>query len=117
MLFLWLYQYGHITALGWSCTPDGRFVATVGVDHDGRPNYDLRLEGREVVKRSNLGFYLMDFKKGDLAEEILKTPRTHHEDLVAGFEIIGSATASFDETWQTVWGEEEESTTITTSYW
>ncbi|WP_289055447.1 glycoside hydrolase family 97 protein [Carboxylicivirga marina] len=55
---------------------------------DGVPTYYLSFKGKEVIKESRLGFELKDA-----------------EDLISGFELTAVETASFDETWQPVWGE------------
>ncbi|MGV8826756.1 MAG: glycoside hydrolase family 97 protein [Breznakibacter sp.] len=55
---------------------------------DGVPTYQLTYKGKAVVKPSRLGLELKD-----------DTPLTD------GFTIAKTATATFDESWQPVWGE------------
>jgi glucan 1,4-alpha-glucosidase len=55
----------------------------------GKPVYQLDYKGKTVIKPSTLGFEIKN-----------------QEDLLDGFEISKTATASLDETWQPVWGEE-----------
>lgn len=71
-------------------SPDGRLVAEFELADGGVPTYSLTFDGRPVVKQSRLGFKL---KKG--------------KPLTEGFEIKNIDRASKDETWQPVWGEEE----------
>lgn len=71
-------------------SPDGRLVAEFELADGGVPTYSLTFDGRPVVKQSRLGFKL---KKG--------------KPLTEGFEIKNIDRASKEETWQPVWGEEE----------
>ena len=72
-------------------SPDGSVTLEFGLTSEGQPEYSLGYEGREVIKPSKLGFKLL--KGGDLDKD---------------FEIVSVDTASVDETWQTVWGEESQ---------
>ena len=72
-------------------SPDGSVTLEFGLTSEGQPEYSLDYEGREVIKPSKLGFKLL--KGGDLDKD---------------FEIVSVDTASVDETWQTVWGEESQ---------
>lgn len=56
---------------------------------DGTPVYSLSLEDYPIIKPSKLGLVL----KGT-------------EPLLSGFQIAASQTATFDETWEPVWGEQ-----------
>lgn len=71
-------------------SPDGRLVAEFELAEGGVPTYSLTFDGRPVVKPSRLGFTL---KKG--------------RPLTEGFELKKVDRSSKDETWQPVWGEEE----------
>lgn len=55
---------------------------------DGRPTYDVSYRNRTVIKPSTLGLEL-----------------ANADDLMDGFKLLDTATASFDETWEPVWGE------------
>ncbi|OCK51271.1 alpha-glucosidase [Chryseobacterium sp. CBo1] len=79
-------------------SPDGKFVMNFSVQNGGYPSYQLNYKGKEIVKPSRLGFVLTtkDAQAND--------PRNF---LNNNFEIVGSKTATFDETWQPVWGEEK----------
>ena len=72
-------------------SPDGKLALTVGLTAHGTPVYALEREGAAVVKPSRLGYRLIG-----------------GEDLSKGFSLAGSATDTFDETWEPVWGEEAE---------
>ena len=71
-------------------SPNGRLKSEFALTADGQPTYTLTYDGKEVIKTSKMGFYLLNNKEGDL---------------VNGFEIVGSAASSLDETWTPVWGE------------
>ncbi|WP_369809647.1 glycoside hydrolase family 97 protein [uncultured Duncaniella sp.] len=55
------------------------------------PTYSVSYKGIPVIKPSTLGFELAD-----------------GPDMMDGFKLIDTATASFDETWQPVWGENRD---------
>ena len=71
-------------------SPDGNLLLTVDVTEEGVPYYTLDYKNKGVVEQSRLGL------SGKEAE------------FLTGFTIEGSQTASFDETWQPVWGEYAE---------
>jgi alpha-glucosidase len=71
-------------------SPDGRIVVTVDVTGEGRPGYAIARDGEAVITRSALGFLLTDQDKLDRR-----------------LQIIGSETASHDETWEQPWGERQ----------
>ena len=79
-------------------SPDGKFVMNFSVQSGGYPSYQLNYKGKEIIKPSRLGFELTtkDAQAND--------PRNF---LNNNFEVVGSKTATFDETWQPVWGEEK----------
>ena len=79
-------------------SPDGKFVMNFSVQNGGYPSYQLNYKGKEIIKPSRLGFELTtkDAQAND--------PRNF---LNNNFEVVGSKTATFDETWQPVWGEEK----------
>ena len=79
-------------------SPDGKFVMNFAVQNGGYPSYQLSYKGKEVVKPSRLGFLL------STKDATANDPRNF---LNNNFEIVGSKTASFDETWQPVWGEQK----------
>ncbi|MCM1348624.1 MAG: glycoside hydrolase family 97 protein [Firmicutes bacterium] len=73
------------------CSPNGNVCVDFNLSATGEPQYSVSFKGRDAVKTSRLG---MKLKKGG--------------DLTSGFRIEGVDTASVDETWKPVWGEEKE---------
>jgi alpha-glucosidase len=78
---------------------------------EGSPVYTLTYKGKEVIKPSKLGLELMpegvqrtfdDFSPAGGAQTLKFDLRTN---LFDGFQITDTQTATFDETWQPVWGE------------
>ena len=68
-------------------SPDGNVSVEFRVDN-GVPVYNVTYKGRPAVKDSRLGLELKD-----------------GNNLTDGFELAGTSTAAFDETWRPVWGE------------
>ncbi|MDR0231646.1 MAG: glycoside hydrolase family 97 protein [Dysgonamonadaceae bacterium] len=93
-------------------SPNGNYQMNFSLATDGSPVYTLTYKGKEVIKPSKLGLELMqegvrrtfdDFSaEGQTAEN--KDIKTN---LYNGFKVINTQTATFDETWQPVWGEEK----------
>lgn len=73
-------------------SPNGNFTMDFSLLQDGTPTYKLTFKGKEVIKMSKLGLELKNDEKS----------------LLNDFVISETQTSSFDETWQTVWGEETE---------
>lgn len=73
-------------------SPNGNFAMDFSLLQDGTPTYKLTFKGKEVIKTSKLGLELKNDKKS----------------LLNDFVIAETQTSTFDETWQTVWGEETE---------
>lgn len=96
-LIVALFLIGLVTAQKLQ-SPDGKFVMNFSVQSGGYPSYQLNYKGKEIIKPSRLGFELTtkDAQAND--------PRNF---LNNNFEVVGSKTATFDETWQPVWGEEK----------
>ena len=86
-------------------SPDGRLELEFTLSEDGQPGYELRYEGREVVKKSALGYILR-------GEASAKDPRTYMHvsygtmDFGSGFTFIQAVRSGYDGTWEPVWGEE-----------
>ena len=72
-------------------SPSGKVAVEFSLSETGEPTYQVDYKEKRVVCPSLLGL--------DLADQ---------EDLLAGFEVIGSSTSTFDETWQPVWGENRD---------
>lgn len=87
-------------------SPDGNLRMTFRIAGGGVPNYALAYKGQEVIRPSRLGFELKgggpkgEFAAGDAKGAAAGT------SLCDGFELVATDTASFDQTWQPVWGEE-----------
>jgi alpha-glucosidase len=77
---------------------------------DSAPLYTLTYKGKTVIKPGKLGLELMpegvkrtfnDFSPEGQSPE----KQSLKNNLYSGFQVVGSQTTSFDETWQPVWGE------------
>lgn len=77
-------------------SPDGKFIMDFSIQNGGVPTYKLSYKGKEVIKPSKLG---LELKTKNVPENDSKN------SLYSNFEVVGSKTAIFDETWQPVWGE------------
>ena len=94
-------------------SPDGKLHMEFLLDEAGTPYYALSREGTAVLTPGRLGFSLRGVIK---AEELVynadgtvsKQDGAPTIDLDRGFELAGSGTDSFDETWEPVWGEESQ---------
>jgi alpha-glucosidase len=91
-------------------SPGGNFRMNFSLTPDGAPTYTLYYKDKPIVKPSRLGVELMpegvkrtfdDFSPEGQRPE-LKDAKTSLRD---GFKPVATETASFDETWQPVWGE------------
>jgi alpha-glucosidase len=69
-------------------SPDGSLVLTVASDSSKRPTWSLTRKGKLLIGASRLGFTLTDGL-----------------NMVRGFRITGSETASADTTWEQPWSE------------
>lgn len=69
-------------------SPSGNVAVEFGLRKDGRPEYKVNYKTRPVILPSGLGLELADAPS-----------------LMSDFEIVGTDTLTFDETWQPVWGE------------
>ena len=88
-------------------SPDGNLEMTFTLSGDGTPLYALKHGGKDVVLDSRLGYML----RGDLYGN---TPENYMQesydpvDFCSGFAVVNTATTSFDQTWEPVWGEESQ---------
>ncbi len=71
-------------------SPNGNFTLRFEVDN-GVPTYQLLLNNKFIIKKSELGIELKDT-----------------ESLLNDFTLKDTKESSFDETWKPVWGEEKE---------
>ena len=89
-------------------SPNGDFVMDFSLSKDGKPTYQLKYKGKDVVKPSHLGFEFktkhkeMDFAVQDRVEE---EKAKDIANFLSGFTIVDTKTSTVDETWKPVWGE------------
>lgn len=77
-------------------SPNGNVSVTFSLDN-GRPTYEMTYKGKAVVRPSRLGLELVKTKHASKSME--------ETDLMDGFTVKKTDTASFDETWKPVWGQ------------
>ena len=88
-------------------SPDGNMQLSFSLDEMGAPHYELTYSGKEVIKRSSLGYIL----RGDASA---KNPETYMHvtygtvNMGRGFTLADVQRSHFDETWEPVWGEESQ---------
>ena len=85
-------------------SPDGNLELKFELNSKGMPTYSLKYKGVEVVKPSALGFEFIDNAYENYGA-FYHTPKRPTFSMREGFSLHGTETASFDETWQPVWGE------------
>ena len=85
-------------------SPNGNLVATFHLADGGVPTYTLSYKGKEVVKPSRLGFEFVDNAYATYGSYAVRPERPIYS-MREGFSLLGSETATFDETWEPVWGE------------
>ena len=73
-------------------SPNGQLTMIFSIESNGIPTYKLSYKNKSVIKPSHLGLELKDDEKS----------------LLNDFTISDTETATFDDTWQPVWGEEKE---------
>lgn len=94
-------------------SPDGQLRMDFQLNSDGTPTYNLSYKGKPVINTSKLGLELkredpdaaVDFEFKQRKDVTTLDKKT---DLYSGFEVKDTRTATFDETWKPVWGEESE---------
>jgi hypothetical protein len=83
--FLWVF----VTAQS-IYSPDKNLQLTFSINEKGQPQYALTYKGKEVIRKSSLGFGLKDGK-----------------DLASNFKFISSTVKNVNEKWQPVSGEQK----------
>ncbi|MCI6619701.1 MAG: glycoside hydrolase family 97 protein [Prevotella sp.] len=78
-------------------SPGGRVSLTFRLAAGGVPTYQVSYKERPVVLQSRLGL--------ELAKDKHASKGIEETDLMDGFEVAETRTATFDETWKPVWGE------------
>jgi len=93
-------------------SPNGNFIMNFSLSADGTPTYSLIYKGKTVIKPSRLGFELATGTTKREFNDFLPKENTDKNDktsnLYNGFKIVNSQTATFDETWHPVWGENKD---------
>ena len=87
-----LFAFGWHTAVGQEkvTSPDGKLELQFEVK-DGTPYYSLNKDGKPIILPSKMGFTL-----------------EWRDDLAHAFVLKDTKFDTFDETWETVWGEESQ---------
>jgi len=106
-------KQGPATDVQTLASPSGNMEMTFQLSAEGTPQYALNYEGRKVILPSDLGYELRGVLKaqklvynadGTISKEDREPPQQFYE----GFKVESVQTASFDETWEPVWGEEAQ---------
>lgn len=93
-------------------SPDGKLQLAFSITENGTPMYTLDREDKKIILPSALGFELrgtikstkLVFSEDGTIDRVDALPANSFHD---GFVLEGTETASFDQTWNPVWGEEE----------
>ena len=92
-------------------SPDGKLKMDFSLNAQGAPVYALTFSGKPVIKPSTLGLELKK-EDADKKTDFEWTERNDRDqldsktNLMTGFTLSDTKTATFDETWHPVWGEE-----------
>ena len=94
-------------------SPDGNFSMNFRLNQSGTPEYELLYKDKTVIKPSTLG---LELQKEDANKKTDFSWKERHDkdqldaktNLMNGFIIQDVKTATCDETWQPVWGEEKD---------
>ena len=106
-------KQGPVTDVQTLKSPDGNMEMTFQLTAEGTPQYALNYGDQKVILPSNLGFDFRGVLKaqqlvynadGTISKEDRQPVYSFHD----GFAVESVETASFDETWEPVWGEEKE---------
>ncbi len=94
-------------------SPGGNMEMTFHLTAEGTPQYTLNYGDKKVILPSNLGFEFRGVLKAQQLVfnndgTISKEDRQPDYSFYEGFAVESVETASFDETWEPVWGEEAE---------
>ena len=106
-------KQGPVTDVQTLKSPDGNMEMTFHLTAEGTPQYALCYGDKEVILPSNLGFEFRGVLKAqklvyNADGTISKEDREPAYSFYDGFAVESVETASFDETWEPVWGEEKE---------
>ena len=94
-------------------SPDGVLEMTFQLNAEGTPQYALAYGDQKVILPSDLGFEFRGVLKAqklvyNADGTISKEDREPCNSFYDGFAVESVETATFDETWEPVWGEEKE---------
>ena len=104
---------GSVTDVQTLASPSGNMEMTFHLTAEGTPQYTLNYGDQKVILPSDLGFQMRGVLKaqklvynadGTISKEDRKPEYSFHD----GFAVESVETASFDETWEPVWGEESK---------
>ena len=104
---------GPVTDVQTLASPSGNMELTFHLTAEGTPQYTLNYGDQKVILPSDLGFQMRGVLKaqklvynadGTISKEDSKPEYSFHD----GFAVESVETASFDETWEPVWGEESK---------
>ena len=106
-------KQGPVTDVQTLKSPDGNMEMTFHLTAEGTPQYALTYGDQQVILPSNLGFEFRGVLKAqklvyNADGTITKEDREPAYSFYDGFAVESVETASFDETWEPVWGEEKE---------
>ena len=106
-------KQGPVTDVQTLKSPDGNMEMTFHLTAEGTPQYALTYGDQQVILPSNLGFEFRGVLKAqklvyNADGTITKEDRQPAYSCYDGFAVESVETASFDETWEPVWGEEKE---------
>ena len=104
---------GPATDIQTLSSPSGNMQMTFQLSAEGTPQYALNYEGQKVILPSDLGYELRGVLKAqklvyNADGTISKEDRKPTEQFYEGFKVESVETATFDETWEPVWGEEAQ---------
>ena len=104
---------GPVTDVQTLASPSGNMEMTFHLTADGTPQYALNYGEQKVILPSDLGFQMRGVLKAqklvyNADGTISKDDRQPEYSFHDGFAVESVETASFDETWKPVWGEESE---------
>lgn len=88
LVFVTLLALPGAALAGTVSSPDGRIVATLEVDGEGVPVYEIGFDGEPVINRSTIGFNFTDA-----------------DPMRRGFAVVEETTDSVNVTWEQPWGE------------
>jgi len=94
-------------------SPSGNMEMTFRLSAEGTPQYALNYGDKKVILPSDLGYELRGVLKAqklvyNADGTISKEDREPLQQFYEGFKVESVETASFDETWEPVWGEEAQ---------